>query len=535
MSPRARLLFVLLLVVSGAAVGATSARAASPGRLAVTALSFSPATVDATSGSASATLTWTVTDSNPSAADVAGDVYIRMAGPVSGEYVGMASVAPFDLTGALSGDRLGDGSGTAQKATFSYTFSVPQYANATGARWVISGATAGDDQSGSADIGGVSLARFHAVLDATELVDSAAPTYDEFLFNIPDQRPYLYDNGTTASVTYSLEVVDPESGFWKGTVELSGPDGQHARGVFATQYSVTEALDTCGQGIGFGSQDIICSVTVTIPANAAAGTWEVSAITLTDNAGNTKTYSGLSDLPVTVTANKVITASGFSANPSTVNDWGTFPRTELTMAVTGASGGVSAIYVDGTVGACGQVSTTPVQNSDGTYSVTLYVADLAPSCTITGIAVVDGAGDVSLYGSEYGAPDPGVTITRIPDTPPTVTGASVSPASLPAAASDQNVTLTTDIGDVVAPVNEVLAVICDSSGSQVGLASDTYVSNASDIAVSVPVTVPAGIAPGTYSLGFDVIDLAGMHTAYGCAPGGVPVPGGPLTLTITSS
>lgn len=91
------------------------------------------------------TLNWTVTDSNPSATDVAGQVSIRMAGATAGTYTGMATVGAYDLTGALGGGYQGNGSGTAQHASYSYTFAVPQYANATTARWEVSKVTAQDD------------------------------------------------------------------------------------------------------------------------------------------------------------------------------------------------------------------------------------------------------------------------------------------------------------------------------------------------------------------------------------------------------
>jgi hypothetical protein len=534
MSLRVRLLVTFSLALMGVVAIVPGARAAAAGRLAVTALTFSPTTVDASTGTATATLTFTVTDSNASATDIAGEVDIRQAGPHPGSYLGMAAVDTFDLTGAVSGQIIGGGSGTAQKATFSYTFVVPQYTYATSARWVVSDVTLKDDQGASADISGVTLTGFHAVVSATELADTAAPTYDQLALYPPDQQPYLYDNGTSASVSYTLEVVDPGSGFWKGAIVLSGPDGQHAVGTFDAAYSVTDGLDLCGQDPGWGTQDILCTATVTIPANAAAGAWSVSAIALTDNAGNTKVYGGLSELPVTVTADKVITASGFTASPSAVDDWGFGGYTTLTMAVTGATGGVSAIYVNGTPGGCGQRSTTPTLNSDGTYSVPMFMAPNAFKCTITGIAVVDGAGDVSLYGSEYGAPDPGVTITQVPDTtPPVVTAASLSSSTLPYSTDQQGVLLTITVDDPVAPVNGFTVLLYNSSGQGGGL-SYGGVSAVLKGTITLDVPIYGGTAPGTYTVGFMLTDSAGLTSTYG-SPTSQPVPGGPLTLTITSS
>jgi hypothetical protein len=541
MSLRVRLLMVISLALLGVATVVPGARASAAGRLAVTALSFSPASVDASTGTATATLTWTITDSNASATDIAGQVDIREEAH-NGGYIGVAYVAPFDLTGAITGDENGNGSGTAQQASFSYTFSVPQYANATTANWVISGASIQDNQSDSADISGAALTGYGAVLTATELQDTTPPTYQQLAFNNPDQRPYVYDNGTSNAITYTLTVLDPDSGFWKGTLVLSGPDGQVVITPFSDVYSVTQAEFMCGQGIGFGLQNMTCTFPVTIPANAAAGTWRVSSITLTSNSGSTETYGDLDALPITVTADNVIQASGFTVNPNPVNNWDTDAYTTLTMSVTGESGGVSAIYVDlsSTSSACGQSSTTPTLNSDGTYSVPLYMlgddgpGNYAPVCTVTGIAVLDGAGDVSLYGSEYGAPDPGITITQVPDTtPPAVTAASLSPATLPYSADAQSDNLALTIDDPVAPVTQVSVFLTSSSGSGENVYCCSVQSTLNGT-LTTGLSIPAGLAPGTYTVGFQLTDAAGLTSTYGTSTG-LPVPGGPLTLTITSS
>src|ERR1700751_2810532 len=159
MSVRSRLLTVFSLALIGLASLVPGARAATTAvsNFAVTALSFSPATVDASTGTATATLTWTVTDSNAAATDIAGQVDIREEGAPPGSYLGVAYVAPFDLTGAITSDANGNGSGTAQQATFTYTFSVPQYANAATANWVVSDVSVSDNQGGSATISGRTL------------------------------------------------------------------------------------------------------------------------------------------------------------------------------------------------------------------------------------------------------------------------------------------------------------------------------------------------------------------------------------------
>jgi hypothetical protein len=531
------------LITTGAAApawaetgAAGAAQAAQPGSLALTALSFTPSSIDATSGTATVTLTWTVTDSNASATDVAGAVYIRMAGSRPGSYIGMAYEGVYDLTGALTGDVQGNPTGAVQDASYSYTFDVPQYANAPTARWVVTKVTAQDDQGDALTLAGPHLARYHASLTATELVDATTPTYDSLMFATFDQRPYVYNNGVNGSMTYSLEVLHSESGFWRGSLTLQGPDGQTASGTFSIVYSPAEQLELCGEDFEPPGPvtDAQCTVTVTIPAGAAAGTWTVSTIRLVSNAGDVAVYRNLDALPITVTADQVVTASGFSASPDQVNNWGAFATSTLSMTVSGAVDGISAVYVDAPVGDCVQAGAATVTGD--TVSVPMTIVQLVPSCTITGIAVLDGAGDLALYGSEYGAPSPGVTITQIPDTPPVITSASLSPSSVPASTSAQTVNLTVTIGNVIAPVQEVFAYLYDSAGNQIGGQDGSYQGlPVGSGPVSFSLTVPANLAPGVYTVDLQLFDVAGMETTYGPGPGGQPMPGGPLQLTVTSS
>jgi hypothetical protein len=351
------------------------------------------------------------------------------------------------------------------------------------------------------------------------------------MFASPSQRPYVYDNGVSGSMTYYLEVLDAQSGFWRGSITLQGPEGQTARGTFSMVYSVTEGVDLCNGTLSPDDNDALCTVTVTIPAGAAAGTWTVSTIRLTDNAGNVAVYRHIDALPITVTANAVVTASGFSASPNPVNDWQNFATSMVSFTVSGAVDGVSAAYVDAG-GNCVQSGTATVAGD--VVSVPISVIVGTQSCTVTGIAVLDGAGDLALYGSEYGAPSPGVTITQVPDTPPVIASASLSPSSVPESTSAQTVTLTVTTGNILAPVSEIIASLYDSSGNQVaGPASAIFEGDlGSGATTQLSFTVPANLAPGVYTVGMTVIDEAGLSTLY--SPTGQAIPGGPVQLTVTS-
>lgn len=162
------------LIKTAARAGMSRGDAQPAGRLALKALSFSPARIDASAGGAVATITWTVTDSNQNATSVTGNVYIRMAGSEPGTFAGQTYQVMYALDGAPNGEAT-TVSGTAQESSYSFDFAVPQYASATTAKWVVTKVTAQDDQGEALSLSGDSLGRFARTVTATELADSKPP------------------------------------------------------------------------------------------------------------------------------------------------------------------------------------------------------------------------------------------------------------------------------------------------------------------------------------------------------------------------
>jgi hypothetical protein len=527
---------VIVMSIAGTAGAEASAATGQAGReLAYASIDFAQNHVDASGGHAAVTLTWQLTDSNPAASFVAGEIDIRMAGDAPGTFIGRTYQIQYDISGSPDGDVTA--TGTAQNSSYSYAFPVPQYANATEAKWVVTKATALDDQGDTLSLSGTALDAFSATLKAKELADTTPPTYQGLAITPVNGglHPYVYDNGVAGSMGYSLDVQEPQSGFWKGTIRLKGPGGQTLHGAFAFTSSQNQG-ESCGNLSGGDDFDTTpCGVEMTIPAGTAAGTWVVSSVTLVSNAGISKTYGNLDAVPIVVTGDTGLSATGFTASPNPVNNWvnGLNP-VQITMTVTGAQQGISAIYVDAANAApCEQFNTTPTVNPDGTVSVPIDDFRGTAVCQIGGIAIVDGAGNVALYGSEYNAPDPGVTITRIPDTTaPTATAASLTPASLPASQTfDNPFTLTLQVVAPIAPVDQLSIYAYDSSGNQVfeqsggvSFTSTGQLQNFFNLSEFLPA--------GTYTVGFTLTDEGGLSTSYG-TPGGQPMPGGPLQFTVT--
>jgi len=518
---------------AGTVLTAVSSASADTGKLSVTGLSWSQGRVDASGGTAVVNLSWTVKDSNAAATAVSGDVKVRLAGPLAGTFVGQTLDIPFSIPGGTPGLTT---SGTVQNSSYSYSFAVPQYSFATTAQWTVTQVIVKDDQGQRLNLTGTDLNRFSGVLNATELVDSTPPTFDSLGFPVVGgpSRPFVFDGGSGGSSSYFFNADDAQSGFWKGVITLTGPGGKTLSSSFQEVFSVANGFGMCGAGFVFDDTSAQCQPSVKIPVGTPAGTWTVSKLTLFDNAGNHATFANLNTLPITVTSDSVIQASGFSANPTQLNNWVNTATSQLSMNVTGAVGGVSTIFVDFAPGGpCRQNSTSPTLNADGSYSVDISMFSIANSCSVAGIAVLDGAGDVSVYGTEYGLADLGINLTRVPDTtPPVATGAQVSPASQP---TNPNSTgfedLTVDVNDAVAPVTQMSATVFNSSGQIFGGGDGGVISTLTGpVVFSIPLGV--GLPPGTYTVAFQITDAGGLTSSYGY-PNSQPVPGGPLTFTVT--
>lgn len=522
------------VTVSATLVGVTVAHASTP-RLALTALAFEQATVDVTGGYAANKLTWTVTNTDPNADSIYGTVTMRMRSTVTGELVGHDWTARYRFQETCCGDGTYE-SGTPQESTYSYYLPVRRYADAATAIWEVTKVTIGSGDS-TASVSGTRLQSFGYRFTAQTLVDSSGPTVDSIgLFSL--RRPYLYVGNGPVTVTYDFTVQDWQSGFWKGTIRLAGPDGASVATRFTWDREEYSTGFRCGEVSG-GERDGVympCAIQVTLPEGAQPGNWRVAALVLRNNAGGTTTYKNPTAPSITTTANTTVQASDFAVDPNPVDNWRDSVTVELSMAVIGAQKGVSAVHVDFAMGGCQQWG-VPTVNAAGRIAVPVMVYQQTAECEVEGIAVVDGAGNVALYGSAYGAPDPGLTITRVPSTgAPVALSAALDPSSLPASEVGQRsirLTIATEVQ--VAPVVSLDVHVYDADGTVVSQSSGG-VSQAADGTITSWLYLPwNGLSPGDYTVGFVLGDAARATSAWNMPdrPDSKTLPGGPVVLTVT--
>lgn len=511
---------------------ASAARAAT--QLRVASLAWSVASVNATSGAARAKLTWRVTDVALGARNVAGKLVLGVPGRKPGKFASLVFTVSFALHG---GSRV-TGSGTVRSSVYRYTFHVPRFAQVSPAKWQVIRFTAHDDLRHSLTLSAAQLNSFHARLAATEIVDRRAPGYQQLALvpnNSGVSTPYVYVTGHHGgSASYTFSAQDRPAGLYSASMRLAGPHGRTL--PVSIPVHATPGQVQCGFMSGNDPTNVQCGITVTFPARTPLGRWVVSALTLTDAAGNTVVFRRLNAVPVTVTSNQVIRAGSFRANPNPVNNWSAqnFYTVQFSMKVSGARHGVRRIYVDTFVdngATCAQTQTRPVLKGD-TFTVPIRVNWMMEVCQVTGIAVVDGVGDVSLYGPDYGAPDPHFLIRQVPNaSAPQAASASISPASVPSSQTGFfQATMTINLTPGYAPVDGISVTIYDPNGNSIfGIVGGAFDDNG---VVTEFLTIGGPLQPGTYTVAFSITNAAQMTTAYG--PGENPVPGGPLTLTVTS-
>lgn len=408
MSKTARMIGVAAAVSAVAAFATASPAAAGTGNEpTLSSFAFTPASIDATTGAAVESMTWSVTDKNRGVGTISGAIMIRQQGPRKGTYVGSSYNVTFSSSSDGIADVIANPGSTAASSSYTYHWPVPQYTNTASATWVVTEVTLKDDKGSTSTTGTPA----HGSFIATDLVDSTAPAY--LFVRLSSLQPdVLYVGGGATPEDVQFFATDDESGLASGATVFTGPDGTRITTPFSV--SVQNGVTTCGADYNGDIHTTLCDVNAIFPATATPGTWTLSELDLTDHAGNTGQYTtDPSSNTVLVTADTVVQASNFALTPSIAdNSTGPAPLA-LTMDITGATGGITSALV---IGTCAQPSTVPTDLGGGEISIGLYLRQSDPSCEVTGLKLTDGAGNVSVYGAVYGAPALSLVSTAVPVT-----------------------------------------------------------------------------------------------------------------------
>ncbi|WP_155369760.1 hypothetical protein [Catellatospora vulcania] len=511
-------------------MGAALPAAAAPADpLSISAINFSVNTVDARGDWTVVPLEWTVRDTDTTAEEVSGRVKLH-ALDSDGNRVGQLYEIDFEY-GEQWYTEAQFVSGTPAQSTYHYDFVVPRYGRTHQTSWAVTEVELRDDRGATATVRGTALGA--ATLKARTVADSTPPSQQYFSWErIQAEKPYVYVGGTPGYQHFGFTVNDSGAGFWKGSLRLSGPGGRTLDTPFELRYFTDDR--SCGSVTGGDLHSVSCTIEVVFPPGTASGQWRVSQLTLVDNAGNAATLTGLApELVITVTSNETVSAAGFTATPNPVNNWTADVTARVGATITGAQNGVAEIVVEFDIFGCRQTSTTPTDDGNGVYSVPVRVPRQVQRCNVLGYAVRDGAGNVAVYGPDYGAPAVGLRIDRLPNTtPPTATAVTLTPTTIARSqAGNVSPKVTVQVVAPLAPVSGYDMYLYDANGTivaQQGGGGSVYNGE-----LTIWGYLPYGIAPGVYTYGFVLYDAGGLRTMYG--PEGLAMPGGPLQLTVTDA
>ncbi|HEX5401124.1 MAG TPA: hypothetical protein VFX16_02340 [Pseudonocardiaceae bacterium] len=477
-------------------LGIVTPASAATGVITLTALSWSQPQVDATAGTATDTLTFTVADSNPGTTKPQGLVQIALraatpSGFVQDQYgVDFGFPTPgttIPLATLVSGD--------ANLATFSYTFPVPRFAATATASWAVEGFQAQDLTNPELNLNATQLAAsFQSGFTATAVPDISAPVAGAVTV---DQPVLLHGTGSAPIVTYSVHVADAQSGAWLVSMVIAGPGGKtlHAGGGTALR-----SADSPGVNDG-----VLTARAQFTSVQDPAGTWTVEEIDVTDLDGNTSTVTGLSLAPIDFTDDSVVQASNFALTNNPVNDWTSDQTVDLTMSMTAPAPITSAVLDAGP----GCVGGTPVDSGTGTVTVPITVAETTVACQLKGLTLTDSAGDSSVYGSDFRSVPQTVlpTITALTGPIPGTTNFTVTPPTIDWATGGI-VTISLDVSSWGPGITKVVAKVRTPQGvfAQTGETDPARIESGR---VSVPISIPAHDQLGKYQIFVTVTDAAG--------------------------
>ncbi|MBU2663636.1 hypothetical protein KOI35_08970 [Actinoplanes bogorensis] len=519
-----RLRALLTTVATAAVVLSIAPPAVAAPALEIKSIAFDRASVDVSQGGATVDLTWTITNRAARAARISGVVEMRQySGDVQ---IGQPRAITYDL-------RPGSdvyGSGTPQESTYAYRFEVPRYAAEPATVWRVTKLTVADDLAHARTVKDPGP----ATLTVTQAVDTNGPVLQQIFLDY-NQKRAVYDDGSGVTLRYRMHIND-ETAFKRGKLTLAGPGGTRLSTTFQLTKSGTQTL--CGDEAIWSTAFPTCTAAVVVPGGSASGAWQVARVDLTDMYGNTRTETSFGLAPIVVSRNDKVSASGFALTEAQVNNWRQNATTELVLTPHGAVEGLAT--VDVIVPSCTQVSRTPVVREDGSVAVSIVMpAGYNGSCHIEGVKLTDGAGNVALYGTDYGAPNLNLFIRPVPDNKPPV----VLSARLPKSTWTQQETqdgsrigfdVTVEL-DEFAEVSGYYATLYDIAGETVGGASGGLHDYEGNGVYHLGVYPTRRLEAGEYTIGFSLSDDAEMSSQWGDRNGGErPIPGGPLVVTVVA-
>ncbi|HVK23091.1 MAG TPA: hypothetical protein VM677_17165 [Actinokineospora sp.] len=380
-----RLRAVVSVVALAGAVVVAAAVPASAATTVLKDLAWSAPEVDATGGAASNTLTFTV-NYLPSLRYVK----VGLVSPTGAMFEPQYSIGfDRDSIGSPMWARLISSDGVSAK--YQADFPVPKFAPGDTAQWKVT--AVGDAELPPSITYGFT---------AKSVPDTTAPGLDSI--TAADSAYLTNDGPQTAS--YTLKLTESGAGVKRIAITATGPGGVIAKRVI---------------GPPPPSKPLPSPIRLSLPIpSGMVGTWTITKVELVDMLDNVRVLDALSEAPVAFTDNAdiAISEAGFTPNP--VDNW----RSDQHVAFTAKLASASPITkVVPTVSApC--VAAEPVLAGSG-VTIDVTIPKGVYSCDMSGLAVYDQAGHVSVGGPRHHA-TPFAVLSRMAGSGPELRGVTVN-------------------------------------------------------------------------------------------------------------
>ena len=329
------------------------------------------------------------------------------------------------------------------------------------------------------------------------------------------------DSVSTCGSSATTQVLVHESdasGVSGVTVYLSGPGGQQLSAAASLSEGASAKNGTWAAGI-------------TLPAYAQQGEWKI-AILSSDSAGNSAYTSAAQLAGAGYTSAVQQSCAGdttppaitsVALNPESVDTSTGSREVTVTVQATDDLSGVAAI--EATLGSGGQshsaaASLTSGSNRDGTWTATIDLPRWSRQGTwALSLTAVDKVGNsVALSSTQLANDGQASSVAQIgeeDDTPPGVSGGSVTPNSINTSKHPVKVKIHVDAGDTQSGVGYVIARFTSPNGEKTISGTGTLTSGSSQEGEwTIALEFPQYSEKGGWHLSLELWDAFGNHRAY---------------------
>ena len=483
----------------------------------VLSLSFSPATVDVSTGAATSTVSMHITDAG---SGVQNFFFLQLNSPAGTN----AYCSAYQLKSGTEADGI-------------WTCTITIGASAAAGLWTIGDLQVRDHAGNLTEISGAAASALSSGLTVvSSSADLTPPTVHSLTFS-----PTTVDVSTGGAIsTVSMHITDAGSGTQNFFfLQLNSPTGTYA---YCSTYQLQSGAEADGVWI----------CTMPIGANAAAGLWTIGDLQVRDHAGNLTELTGpaasalSSGLTVVSTSADLTppTVLSLSFSPATVDVSTGAATSTVSMHITDAGSGVQNFFFlqlnspAGTNAYCSAYQLKSGTEADGIWTCTITIGASAAAglWTIGDLQVRDHAGNLTeISGAAASALSSGLTVVSSSAdlTPPVLASFALSPTTIDVSTTAATVAATMRVTDSGSGTQQIVLSFQSPIGTVQSCFPTLTSGTKNDGIWQCTLTFPVGSAPGTWRI--LQLRLEDTFQSRQVTTADVAALSGPTTITVTSA